>query len=88
MNASERAAEINAATVARAEAEGWVCYGLLVTDQSHWTAEDVHTGDDLDAYLSYCDYVDAYKEAVGIKPRWLSWWERTAAEWQAALADI
>lgn len=83
MNASERAAELNAETTARAEAEGW-SYGLLATDPSHWASFDVHTGDDLDAYLAYCDYVDAYKEAYNLKPRGMRWRERSAAEWQAA----
>lgn len=86
--ATARAAEINAETRARAAAEGWAGFGTLVEDPAYWASAGIVTGDDLDRYLAHCDYVDTYKDAHGIKPRWTSWRDATAAEWAARTADL
>lgn len=86
--ASSRAAEINAATTARAVVHGLTFYGLLVTDAAHWDALGVHTGDELDRYLAWEGYCDTYKEVRGIKPRWTDWRTATASEWDAKSDDL
>lgn len=88
ITATARAEEINALTVARAEAEGLGFYGLLVTDAAHWAEYGVHTGADLDHYLAYSDYVETYKEVRNIKPRWMRIWDHTVEEFEAMTADL
>ena len=88
ITATARAEEINALTVARAEAQGLGLYGLLVTDPAHWAEYGVHTGADLDHYLAYSDYVETYKEVRNIKPRWMQPGDRTAAEWSQMSKDL
>ena len=88
ITATARAEEINALTVARAEAEGLGFYGLLVTDAAHWAEYGVHTGADLDHYLAYSDYVETYKEARNIKPRWMRISDHTVEEFEAMTADL
>ena len=88
ITATARAEEINAATIARAEAEGLGFYGLLVTDAAHWAEYGVHTGADLDHYLAYSDYVETYKEVRNIKPRWMRISDHTVEEFEAMTADL
>ena len=88
ITATARAEEINALTVARAEAQGLGLYGLLVTDPVHWAEYGVHTGADLDHYLAYSDYVETYKEVRNIKPRWMRISDHTVEEFEAMTADL
>lgn len=88
ITASERAAQINAATEALAGAGEITFYGLLSTDAAGWAECGVHTGEDLDRYLAYCDYVEVYKEMRNIKPRWMQPGDRTAAEWSQMSKDL
>jgi len=78
--ATARAAEINAATSGGPFA--------LVEDAAHWAEYGITTGDDLDRYLAWCDYVDTFKDVHGIKPRWTSWRDAPASEWEARTADL
>lgn len=73
--ASERAAEINKRDVPR----GWA---PLKEDDVYWTEAGIYSGDDLDAYLAYSDYVDVSKDARGFKDR-RDWREHNAAGWDA-----
>lgn len=88
ITASERATELNAITQARADAEGWGFYGLLATDSEGWAECGVHTGEDLDRYLAFCDYVDLYKELRNVKPRWLKPSDHTAEAWVRMTQDL
>jgi hypothetical protein len=81
MNATERAKQINAETTIRAQAEGWTFWGTLVEDASHWAEYGITTGEELDQYLAFEDYVDTYKDVHNIKPRWMGWRDQTAEEW-------
>jgi len=86
MNASDRAIELNSESVEIFGAGGM----LLTIAQEHWLEIGVSTGDDLDAYLAFCEFVDAYKDVNGIKPRWMAWQDRSAGDWHAlsdGLAD-
>jgi len=86
--AAARALEINAATAARAAAEGWTCWGTLAADDAYWADYGVQTGEELDQRLAWENYVDSYKETHNIKPRWTNWRDKTAAEWQEALTRL
>lgn len=83
MTASERAAELNVQT-----AEFAFGFSLCV-DAGHWSAYGIETGEELDAYLAWSEWVDLYKETHGIKPRWTCWRDRSAAGWEAEIkSDI
>lgn len=86
--ASERAQEINQDTKLRAEKENCTMYELLVEDSSHWAEEGVQTGEELDQYLAWSEYVDTYKEVFSIKPRWLSRQDHPTEMWKALTQDI
>jgi hypothetical protein len=86
ITATDRAIQLNAATEARCVAQGITFFGLLMT--TGWEDYDVHTGDELDRYLAFADYVETYKERCGFKPRGLDWRSRSASEWQAAAVDF
>lgn len=88
MTAQERAQQINAATTAWInEAPGrWSTY--LVEEASHWEEYGITTGDQLDAYLAFQNYVDCYKDVHGIKPRWMNWEQKTAGEWEEELDKL
>lgn len=88
ITASERAAQINAATEALAGAGEITFYGLLSTDAAGWAECGVHTGEDLDRYLAYCDYVEVYKEMRNIKPRWLKPSDHTVETWVQMTQDL
>jgi len=88
MTAAERAEQINEETVAHAKAQGWLGWGILVTDVRHWEAFGVSTGEQLDTLLAFEEFVDSYKDTYGIKPRWLSWSDKTAAEWIEGIDDL
>lgn len=79
MNASDRAIELNSESVEIFGAGGM----LLVTAPEHWLEMGISTGDHLNAYLAFCEFVDIYKDVNGIKPRWMAWQERTAGDWHA-----
>jgi hypothetical protein len=81
MTATERAKQINAETTIRAQAEGWTFWGTLVEDASHWAEYGITTGEELDQYLAWEDYVDTYKDVHNIKPRWTGWRDHTPEEW-------
>jgi hypothetical protein len=88
ITASQRAEELNA------EMKKWIDSApdrggmMLVTDASHWAEDGIHTGADLDAYLAFCDYEEAYKELNGIKPRWLKWSDNDALGWGQELLEL
>lgn len=86
--ASARAIEINAQSAARAAAEGWTCWGTVPVEATYWADFGIHTGAELDAYFAFADYVDAYKEIHGIKPRWMMREMYDAAKWGALTADL
>lgn len=82
LTASARAAALNVVTlawIAEDPSNRWAT--LLVEDAAHWAEYDIETGEQLDAYLSWCNYVDAFKAAHGIKPRWTDWRSAPATEW-------
>lgn len=87
--ASERAAEINATTCA------WIAEDptnrgafLLVEDATHWTEYGIETGEELDTYLAFNNYVDMFKSVNGIKPRWRDMRELDAAGWDAECRSL
>jgi hypothetical protein len=82
ITATERAIQLNSLTEARCAAQGITFFGLLMT--TGWEEFGIQTGDELDRYLAFADYVETYKERAGFKPRGLDWRSRTASEWQAA----
>jgi len=88
ITATDRAIQINAEFAARCAAQGVEPWGELVTDADHWAEYGIHTGAELDRYLVYCDYVEAYKDAHGIKPRWMRMEDRTTEEWQRMLEAL
>ena len=88
MTAAERAKQINEETTAHAEAQGWLHWGILVTDDAHWAAFGVSTGEQLDTLLAFEEFVDSYKDTYGIKPRWMSWSDMTAAEWIEGIDNL
>jgi hypothetical protein len=71
--ASERAAEINVRDVPRG-------FAALEEDDVYWMEVGVNSGDDLDAYLAYSDYVDLSKDVYGWKDR-RDWRTLSAAGW-------
>jgi hypothetical protein len=87
VTASQRAAEINA------EDRAWVAAGedrycgILVEDASHWAEYGIHTGEELDAYLAYSDYVDLSKDVYGWKDR-RDWRQLSAAGWDEETACL
>jgi len=87
MTASERAKQINEETAARGGLgnPGW---GILVTDDAYWADSGVSTGEQLDTLLAFEEFVDSYKDTYGIKPRWLSWSDKTATEWIEGINDL
>ena len=73
----------NAATVARAEAEGWTFYSTTVTDPAHWARVGVfsiaeYERQDLISYIS-----DAHKDAYGFRPRGYNYAEWSIAQLEA-----
>jgi hypothetical protein len=88
MTATERAKQINEETAARAGAEGWLGWGMLVTDDAYWEASGVSTGEQLDTLLAFEEFIDSYKDTYGIKPRWLSWSDKTVTEWIEGINDL
>jgi hypothetical protein len=68
MTASARAAQINP---------------NLMTDSDDWAKLGVLTGEDLDCYLAYEDYVDTYKDVRGFRPAPQRWQSATKAAWDA-----
>ena len=80
MNASERAAEINAQARAwMAEDPDRVC-GILTEDPDHWSWYGVESGDDLDLYLDWESYREAYKDVHGTRPFGAPWHAHTLEE--------
>ena len=51
-------------------------------EESHWTDYGITTGEELDAYLAYCDYASLSKDVMGWKDR-RDWRELTADGWEA-----
>lgn len=85
ITASARAAELNAAAVARCEAEGSILFGTLVEDADFWAEMGVVTGLDLERSLLIGSISDSYKERYGIRPRFYNWDEMSLADLQEAL---
>ena len=75
MNAASRAAEINAANV--------MGYHLS-TDQSYWVEDGIVTGADLDAYLAWVSWKQAYRFVRDARAPASHWNQRTKAEWRQA----
>jgi hypothetical protein len=73
MTASERAAQINP---------------HMVTDPAYWAVYGVHTGEDLDCFLAYENYVDTYKEVRGFRPTAQRWQSATTAAWDAKTRSL
>ena len=69
--ASDRARELNANFRAECEARGSQVIGVLVEDAEFWAGWGIHTAAELDHHLAASTYIDMYKEANGIKPRWM-----------------
>jgi hypothetical protein len=82
ITATDRAAQINAATEALAGAGNISFYGLLSTDPTYWADCGVHTGAELDRLLAYEDYIETYKERYNIKPRRMQAEDHTAEAWR------
>jgi hypothetical protein len=89
MTASERAAALNATTLA------WVAEdpdhrgaGVLVEDQGYWTERGIHTGLDLERMLLASEISDSYKAIHGIRPRWIRTDLMTLAQLRAELDAI
>lgn len=66
MTVAERAKQINDGARLKF---GEDC-GILCEEQAHWEESNIHTGEDLDRYLCWCDISDTYKEIHGFRPRW------------------
>jgi len=86
--AATRAAERNLATIARAEAMGLTFYGTLPESAEYWAESGVHTGDELDRYLAYCDWAETHKEVRNFRARGYDWRERTAEEWEEMTQEL
>lgn len=81
MNLSDRLRELNDAA-----ADMGICQ--LVDDPAHWHEMGIMTGAELDAYLSWQNYCELYKDTHGIKPRWTGWQDKTAAMWDLTCHDL
>lgn len=81
ITATDRVKQINAGLADRAKAEDWIYWGTLTEDPAHWAEYGITTGEELDQYLAFEDYVDTYKDVHNIKPRWTRWQDHTAEEW-------
>jgi hypothetical protein len=81
ITATDRVKQINAGLAERAKAEDWIYWGTLTEDPAHWAEYGVHTGEEVDQYLAWEDYVDTYKDVHNIKPRWTRWRDHTSEEW-------
>jgi len=86
--ASEYAAQINAESRARAEAEGWTLVGTLVEDADFWAEMGIHTGEQLRRSLAIGEYSDTYKEINGIRPRWVNFDDVSTEEIEAMVTDL
>lgn len=76
LTASQRALEINEVSHSAMH---------LVTDEHHWDDYGIYTGDELNAYLAWCEWSDLYRSVHGIKPRWTNWRDADAAHWEAEI---
>lgn len=60
-----------------AKTEAWIAAGpdrwatLWMTDLAHWARQGVHTVEDFELSCLRGELWDAYKEAHGIRPRWM-----------------
>jgi len=86
--AADRAVERNLATIARAESLGLSCYGTLPESAEYWAESGVHTGDELDRYLAYCDWAETHKEVRNFRARGYDWRDRTAGEWEEMTQEL
>lgn len=87
MTAAEYAKQTNDKTRARLAANpgGWAW--LMSEDQSYYTAQGIHTADDLDRNMAIETYSDVYKETYNIRPRH-SWDGVATADIWAAVKDL
>lgn len=85
ITAHDRAVEINAASIARAEASGSILFGTLVEDQDFWARTGVVTGLDLERELTAGEISDSFKERTGIRPRHWNFSEMTLNELEEVL---
>jgi hypothetical protein len=81
ITATDRVKQINAGLAERAKAEDWIYWGTLTEDPTQWAEYGITTGEEVDQYLAWEDYVDTYKDVHNIKPRWTRWQDHTAEEW-------
>lgn len=86
--ASDRARELNAAFRAECEATGSQAFCVLVEDEEFWARGDIHTADELEHHLAMSTYIDMYKEANGIKPRWMNFDAYSVEELQQMIEEL
>ena len=76
LTARDYAIAANAELVARAAAEGWVCYMTMPEDEAYWANEateyGIVTGADVIRRDAIQCYSDTYKDINGIRPNWVS----------------
>ena len=49
---------------------------------------DVRSTEDWDALRAWEEYADVYKDVNGIKPRWTTWKDNTAEEWEEEIKAL
>lgn len=75
MTASERAAQLNLARTT---------VPSLFESQEYWEAEGIKTGADLDAYIEWNSWKQAYRHVRDCRAPVSSWSDKTALEWLQA----
>jgi hypothetical protein len=60
----------------------------LVEDQDHWDAMGIKTGYDLAHYFAVSTHRDAYRDAFGIRPRWMPYEDMTIDEIENDISNI
>jgi hypothetical protein len=66
-----------------AKTQAWVnedpknrCAGMIVEDLSHWASSGVHTVEQYEHYMLDCVFSDIHKDAYGIRPRAVDYWNK------------
>ena len=75
MTASERAAQLNQARI--------TCPSLFES-QEFWSAEGIHTGAQLDAWIEWNSWKQAYRHVRDCRAPVSNWSDKTAQEWLQA----
>jgi hypothetical protein len=78
MTAAERAAQINKTSI----------FPALMTAQEYWAADGIHTGANLDAWIEWNAWKQAYRHVRDCRAPASRWSDRSAQEWVQATAQL